>query len=253
MLPCGGISIDDSGAAWNISGSIPLNIGGDGLTVTGAGTKTTTLSASTNLSLPQTWTIGAGMTVAATNSFSGSVAFTKAGSGELALSNNANDYSGAITIAGGTLSVSSIGNGGANSALGAGGAAASNLKFAGAGATLNYTGAGDSTDRSFTISETGATILANSAGPINFTSTNSLAYSGSGARTLTLDGANIDDNTIAAPIADGPGGPTSIKKSGDGTWILSGTATYTGGTSVTGGFLVLRGDRSAATGAVQNR
>lgn len=245
-----GISIDNTQADWDILGSASLNIGGNGLTVTGAGNKSTTLAASTFLSLPQTWTVGQGMSLSATNTVSGSSNLTKAGPGELLLSNNANSLSGAITIAGGTLIVSSIGNGGANSALGASTAAAGNLKFAGAGATLKYTGAGNSTDRQFTVSESGATINASGIGALNFTSTAALTYTGSAARTLTFDGTNTDPNTLAAAIADGPGGPTSVVKTGPGTWVLSGAATYTGATTATGGYLVLKGDRSTATGTV---
>ncbi len=246
-----GISIDNTQAAWNISKTFgALNIGSAGLTVTGVTPETTTLSASVNLSFSQTWNIDQNMTVEATNTISGSGALTKDGYGELVLSNNANDFSGGLTINKGIVSFSSIGNGGSPSALGASPAPASNLKFADYTATLKYTGAGNSTDRLFTI-ENSATFLASGTGPINFTSTGSLAYSGSGPRTIYLDGKNDDLNTIAASIADGPGGPTSINKVGDGTWVLSGNASYTGDTLVTGGLLVLKGDRSAATGTVR--
>jgi formylglycine-generating enzyme required for sulfatase activity len=54
-----GISIDNSQAAWNISRtSGQLNLYDGGLSVTGVGTKTTTLSASVNAQSHQTWTIG---------------------------------------------------------------------------------------------------------------------------------------------------------------------------------------------------
>jgi len=107
----GGISIDDSQAAWNISQSFgSFNIAGGGLTVTGAGTntktgtgtKTTTLSASPVLVLPQTWTIGQGITVAVTNAMSGSGNLTKAGPGTLLLSGTATN-TGTITATGGVL------------------------------------------------------------------------------------------------------------------------------------------------------
>src|SRR5262249_38246333 len=96
----------------------------------------------------------------------------------------------------------------------------------------------------------GATIVANGSGPVNFTSTSSLTYSGSGARTLTLDGTNTGLNTLAATIGDGSGGATSIQKNGPGTWVLTGNAAYTGNTEIREGVLGLSGDRSAATGTV---
>lgn len=242
-----GITIDDSQAEWNISRTFgALNIGANGLTVTSSGTKTSTLSANVTVSGDQTWTNPEATTINMSGLLSGSSSLTKAGSGNLVLSNNSNNFSGAITISGGTLSVTSIGNGGAPSALGASSAAASNLNFD--GGTLNYTGAGDSTDRLFTVSPNGATITSGGTGALKFTSTVGLTYSGSGARTLTLGGSGAGANVLAASITDGPGGATSIVKTGTGTWLLSGTASYTGVTRVSGGILVVSGDRSAATG-----
>ena len=169
------------------------------------------------------------------------------------MQNDSNTFTGAITIAGGTLSITSLANGGSNSALGASSAAASNLKFD--GGTLEYTGLGDATDRQFTVSPDGATILNNSSGNLFFNSTAALTYSGSGPRTLTLGGsANVfgtrNTSKLAASIADGPGGATSIVKTGSDIWLLSGAATYTGGTTVVGGVLGVSGDHSAATGAI---
>jgi autotransporter-associated beta strand protein len=246
-----GISIDDSQAWWNISRSFgAFNLGADGVTVMGTGTNQSELATKVNLVLPQTWTIGEGMTLDATDTISGSSDFTKAGAGTLFLASKFSDFTGAVTIAGGTLYVKSLADGGTNSALGASSAAASNLRFQGPGATLIYNGAGESTNRQFTVSQNGATILSIGDGPVNFTSTTSLTYSGSGARTLTLGGHIAGKNYLAAPIADGPGGATSITKTGDATWILIGDATYKGVTTINGGVLGLKGDRSATTGTV---
>jgi hypothetical protein len=110
----GGITIDDSQAAWNISSSFGyLNIGASGLTVigpaanskTGAGTVTTTISAKTNILLSQTWTIGQGATVAVTNPLSASSNFIKAGPGTLLLSGGVTN-SGSITATNGVLVLS---------------------------------------------------------------------------------------------------------------------------------------------------
>ena len=62
------------------------------------------------------------------------------------------------------------------------------------------------------------------------------------ARTLTLTGSNAGNNEISSSLADSAGGGVlSVSKSGSGTWVLSGTNTYTGATSVTSGTLALVG------------
>lgn len=62
-------------------------------------------------------------------------------------------------------------------------------------------------------------------------------------RTLTFQGANTGDNTVASVIVDNIDGSARIgvTKAGSGRWILSGTNTYTGGTQVNAGTLVLDG------------
>jgi len=73
------------------------------------------------------------------------------------------------------------------------------------------------------------------------------------AQTLRLDGTNTGDNTFAGRISDGPGTVVSLEKGGGtaastGTWILSGTNTYTGTTTVSGGKLILSNAWSVASG-----
>jgi autotransporter-associated beta strand protein len=62
-------------------------------------------------------------------------------------------------------------------------------------------------------------------------------------RTLTFQGANTGSNTVASVIVDNIDGSARIgvTKAGAGRWILSGTNTYTGGTQVNAGTLVLDG------------
>ncbi|MDZ4819487.1 MAG: PEP-CTERM sorting domain-containing protein [Planctomycetota bacterium] len=82
-----GISIDNSQAAWDITRTFgQLNLYNGGLSVTGAGTKKTTLSADVRAQSNQTWMIGEGMTVEATSAYLGVGNLTKTGFGELILS-----------------------------------------------------------------------------------------------------------------------------------------------------------------------
>jgi autotransporter-associated beta strand protein len=56
--------------------------------------------------------------------------------------------------------------------------------------------------------------------------------------TLNLNGSNTGTNTISGNISNGSGTSTvAISKSGTGTWVLNGTNTDSGGTSITGGTL----------------
>jgi autotransporter-associated beta strand protein len=59
-----------------------------------------------------------------------------------------------------------------------------------------------------------------------------------GARTLTLTGSNTGNNTLGvALVDDGATGATSLTKTGAGTWVLSGTNSYTGQTKIQNGTL----------------
>lgn len=137
-----------------------------------------------------------------TNTSQGVLGLTKLGSNTLTTGNNT--YTGVTTLTGGTLSVSSIGNGGVAGGLGASSNAASNLVFN--GGTLQYTGADASTDRNFTIN-TGWTAT------FEITSNN-----------LTISGG--------AAVTNG-----AVTKTGNGTLTLSGTNLHTSATRITAGTL----------------
>lgn len=166
----------------------------------------------------------------------GSRSLTHSGTGTTVLS-RANTYTGATTISGGTLSVSSLADGDTNSNIGASTSAAENLVIN--GGTLEYTGTGSSSDRAFTVGTGGATIEATGSGALNLTGTGALAYSGSGTRTITLTGTSTATNNLSADIADGTGGATTLVKDGTGTWRTSGDNTLTGNVVVKNGLLEL--------------
>ena len=166
-------------------------------------------------------------------------------------------YSGVTTLNNGTLSVSSLANGGANSNIGASTNAASNLIFS-AGSALKYTGTGQSSDRLFTYSSTvdnsGWRLESSGAGALKLTNTGSIAFAGSSnqTRTLTLDGSNSADNTLAAGLTNNGTGATNLTKVGDGKWIISGTSTYTGATTVSAGSLLVTGALGNSAVGVSN-
>jgi autotransporter-associated beta strand protein len=188
---------------------------------------------------------------------SGGFGLTSNGAGTLTLSGS-NTFTGVLTIKGGsTLAVGSMTNGGTAGALGQASNAASNIVID--NGTLVYTGGtsgGTSTNRLFTIGTGGATFTETGGRNVNYNNTGALAYTGSGARTITFGAAGTnsgDNNSIFAPvIADGTGGATSVvKNTAGGRWTVTGTNTYSGGTSIYGGALAVTGTlQSLGTGSV---
>jgi autotransporter-associated beta strand protein len=89
----------------------------------------------------------------------------------------------------------------------------------------------------------------------NSTATNTLNFGGpisggltSGTVSLTLDGANTGNNTIAGNISNGSAASLALVKSGGGTWVLSGTNTYTGNTTLAGGNINIAATSSLGVG-----
>ncbi len=156
-------------------------------------------------------TTGGNLTIGGViNESSGSRRITKAGAGTLTLT-GANTYAGGTTINAGTLSVSSLANGGVASNIGNSASTANRLVLG--GGTLQYTGANGSTNRSFTLSNgTTSTIEVTNAGTNLTISGASASTSGSlvktGAGTLTLSGANLHTGSTSVGTAGSVSGGT---------------------------------------------
>jgi len=176
----------------------------------------------------------------------GTAGLTKTGTGELILT-AANTFNGPVTVNQGTLNVTWISNVNGANPLGQSPAAATNLLLAN-GTTLRYTGGAATCNRGFTINGTAAghtaTLDASGTGAINLTSTNTPAYgTGNQSRKLILAGSNTGTNTLAASIADNGSGKVALTKTGAGTWVLTGTNSYSGDTIVTNGILRITGEK----------
>lgn len=188
-------------------------------------------------------------------SVSGPQTFTKSNTNTLTLSGT-NYYTGATTVGNGTLEISTL------PALGNPGSLGNPLASSGTiaiGSTTNtgvlrYVGSGNSTtDRAINMAGTtgGATLDANGAGALVFTS--NFAAGGAGTKTLTLTGSSTAANAIGGAIPDNsPSNPTSLTKAGAGRWILSGSNTYTGATTVSAGSLFVNGSIASAVSVASN-
>lgn len=179
---------------------------------------------------------------------------TKTGIGAWTLL-GANTYTGTTTVSSGTLQFTTGAiegsGGGVASSLGAAGNAASKLVIN--GGILQFSGASSqTTDRSFTIGASGAT-LSTSGSPgtsITFnTSTPAIAFSSSNTpTTLNLTGQPNTSGSLGAVLGNNGSGVVSLVKNGLGTWTLAATDTYTGATTVSLGTLNVNG--SIANSAV---
>ncbi len=228
---CGGVAASAPGCIVNSDTANPATLGGP-LTLGGAnyvgGAGAVTV----------TGAIGGGVN-------NGTYTVLKRGTGTWAFANPASSYDGFTYIAEGTLVVTKLANLNEPSSLGrATSAAANQLFFFGAyntGGTLQYAGDTASTsDRAFVL---GSAILnaidatgADAAATLTLTGE---ARASAGAPTLTLTGGNAGANTYQGAIGNGSG-VVSLAKGGSTTWVLAGSNTYTGMTTVNAGRLVLR-------------
>ena len=177
----------------------------------------------------------------------GSIDFTKGGTGTLTLS-GLNTYTGRTFVSGGTVAVNTIKDAGVACSLGMASTPTLALISIGTGTvttTLSYIGTGDTSDRVINLpGTTGGAILDQSgSGPLKFTS--ALTATGSGAKTLTLQGSTAGTGELGGAIVDSSGGATSLTKSGTGTWTVSGANTFTGATVLNAGTLKLNYDPGA--------
>ncbi|HTY86453.1 MAG TPA: autotransporter-associated beta strand repeat-containing protein [Candidatus Acidoferrum sp.] len=157
---------------------------------------------------------------------SGTTGLTKTNSGTLTIATT-NDYTGVTTIAGGTLSIAQIANGGAPCGLGAAANTAANLLLN--GGTLRYTGASVSTDRGITLNPGGGAIDVSSSGTV-LTLSNGIT----GAGQLVKTGAGRLDPSVAGDY-------------GGGTVVNGGTLRLVTDTGLGSGVLTLNGTTNSTT------
>jgi autotransporter-associated beta strand protein len=194
------------------------------------------------------------------------LSLTKIGTNATTAFTGLNTFTGPLTLSGGMLQVNTLADIGVASAIGRGDAAsaasnAASLVFN--GGILQYTGSNAqiyqttqtpsvSINRLFTLAGNGtldssgqygnnvlAAGAANNAALI-FNNTAPVVFSGTGARTLTLQGNSTGDNELDLQLVNNGTSALSVTKTGTGIWILGGSFnTYSGTTTVSAGVLRL--------------
>ena len=219
--------------------------------------------------------------IAGTKAIAGTTGLTKSGAGSVTIGTT-NSFTGAIALNGGTVSVASVANSGANSPLGAGTAVTFN------GGTLAVTGGDSSTNRAFTMDAGGGTLQTNGlltltsavggAGALTKSGTGTLVLLGAnnyGATSITAGTLQVGDGGTAGTLGSGTvnvgaelvfgrsdvvtigntiQGGGSVTNGGTGTVILTGANSY-GATIIAAGTLQIGSGGAAGTlgsGAVTN-
>lgn len=209
-----------SSGSSTLAGTLTFDVASGGATLSQTTTSAANLIAA-NVVLADPLTINNAATSAAltlSGVISGAGGITKTGTGPLVLS-AANTFTGGVNLSAGSLRV------GNNAALGTGTATIGNTTTLMANSTASRTLANAlSLSGSFTLGD------AANSGALNLT----------GAATLTGDTQITNATYVSMSGAIGDGGNTrSLTKAGNGTLVLSGNNSYTGGTVIAGGVLEL--------------
>ena len=252
----------------NIPGNVSLS--GSAITLSGnvSGAFTGTVTIDMDLSMASTartfGLTGAGSSLilnGVISSATSSVGLTISPAASASVSlNGLNTFGGGATVGNGTAYINTLADSGVAQSLGAGSAVI--FGFAAPANTVTgnvvYTGStAASTNKTFRVGQNAATgtqsggFFNNGSGVVTWTGAQSTTGGSPGVvQTFTLGGSNAGDNTWAGAIKNNTGGTMALTKADAGKWILSGSNTYTGATSVNAGTLLVNGNQSAATGAV---
>lgn len=146
--------------------------------------------------------------------------FWKSGAGTLIVNRAANSFNTSVVIQAGVLEADSLSNGNSNSSLGKGGI------FIGQGGsgTLRYSGGTATTDRIGSFALQGATLNG-------------------------VDVSNGATNLTVSSVIGEAGGSRALTKLGAGTLILTNNNTYTGGTFISAGTLLVNNTTGSGTGS----
>lgn len=248
-------SVTFNSADWELAG-LPVTLGGNLTHATAIGTVRwkldTTLAATRAFIVTDSRVVELSGLLSGGGGVSGGGAGYGYDDGVLRLSGESNTYDGATSVGSSVLEVTRLQNGGQPSSVGDG---TSDLGVGsattGAAGSFRYIGtSSSSTDRkiNFYSWASGGTIANNSPNHCDLTfSSPGNWYLGwrDADQVLRLQGSSTGTTTIAGILSDSDytaGKKCSVAVSASGTWVLSGTNTYTGPTSVNSGRLLVNGN-----------
>jgi len=187
--------------------------------------------------------VSGNITLAATSATNEVLNVVKSGFGSLSILalGAPQGYNGKTQINGGVLEIAKIANGGGASSIGISSNAASNLVLN--SGTLRFTGtsnANGTSDRLFTVGST-ASIEASGSGALTLNGSGTLAFTTANvAASLALAGSGTGSFGSAFVLANNGSGGLSLVKDGTGTWTIgNGNNSYSGGTTLNNGVLIL--------------
>ena len=183
--------------------------------------------------------------------------FTKAGTGTLTILGTSSTHTGITNVLLGTMAIADFGS------INVANTSAINLGSTSYYAAIDVIGSPSSITNATTsrtinmVGTTGGTVLLANQSKTALLLTGNINNTGAGNKTLFLGGASALDNTIQGVISNYSGSTytTSLTKVGSGTWMLAGSNTYTGNTTIAQGVLKLKDttgstDILSSTGAV---
>ena len=155
------------------------------------------------------------------------------------MTNAGNTFTGNLSLSGGSaiINVNSLGDGG-KITLGANNVTGGFQLGAGTATSLLFN------TRQIELAGSSALYNNNATPSTTFTVNTTLAFSGTGVRTLTLGGSNTGANTFGGIIGNNGANAVSLIKESAGKWILTGANTYSGTTTISGGILEIGGSGS---------
>ncbi|MGA0846302.1 MAG: autotransporter-associated beta strand repeat-containing protein, partial [Luteolibacter sp.] len=264
----GGIRVDSPGGLVTIGGANTLTLEGSGINMGSSVGEDLEIDSALALSANQTWSLGVtrsitvdgdlalgantlNTNVAGTITLNGVISGSASGNalfisnnfagGRVKLTNASNSFTGTIEFSNTSSQILEYASAGA---LGA----TTQIRFRntggsiGNGSVLLYTGTTDETVTQQLQCDTsiGMRLQSDSVG-------GSVTFNGGFLQTnrnLYLEGTGTGDNTLASVFA----GTGALTKSGTGTWVLTGSNSYSGGTTIGAGTLRLGAPGGGGTG-----